>query len=51
MLRCAELGLSLEDLDNMTMGMVYDMVIERGNDQEKYTEIADQEDIYRLFGR
>lgn len=51
MLRCAELGLSREDLDDMTMGMVYDMLIERGNDQEKYVEIADQDDIYRLFGR
>lgn len=51
MLRCAELGLSREDLDDMTMGMVYDMLIEHGNDQEKYVEIADQDDIYRLFGR
>lgn len=51
MLRCSELGLCLEDLDDMTMGMVYDMLIERGNDQEKYVEIADQDDIYRFFGR
>lgn len=51
MLRCAELGLSMADLDDMTMGMVYDMLIERGNDQEEYVPIADQEDIYRLFGR
>ena len=36
MLRCAELHLSTEDLDGMTMGMVLDMLIERGNDQEKY---------------
>ncbi len=36
MLRCAELGLSSEDLDEMTMGMVYDMIVEKGNDQEKY---------------
>lgn len=36
MLRCAELGLSREDLDDMTMGMVYDMLIEQGNDREKY---------------
>ena len=36
MLRCAELGLSSEDLDEMTMGMVYDMITEKGNDQEKY---------------
>ena len=36
MLRCAELGLSREDLDEMTMGMVIDMMIERANDAEKY---------------
>ena len=35
MLRCAELGLSREDLDDMTVGMVYDMLIEQANDQEK----------------
>lgn len=36
MLRCAELGLSREDLDDMSMGMVIDMMIERANDTEKY---------------
>lgn len=36
MLRCAQLGLSTEDLDDMTMGMVYDMVTEKANDQETY---------------
>lgn len=36
MLRCAELHLSRDDLSEMTMGMVYDMLIERGNDSEKY---------------
>ena len=36
MLRCAELGLSVEDLDDLTMGMVYDMLIEKANDHEKY---------------
>lgn len=36
MLRCAELGLSSEDLDDMTIGMVMDMVTEKGNDHEKY---------------
>lgn len=40
MLRCAELGLSTEDLDEMTMGMVYDMIVEKGNDQEKYDKKA-----------
>lgn len=51
MLRCAELGLCGEDLDEMTIGMVYDMLIERGNDGEKYPYQATQEDINRFFGR
>ena len=51
MLRCAELSLSDHALELMTMGMVFDMLIERGNDQEKYVELADQDDIYRLFPR
>lgn len=36
MLRCAELGLSNEALDDMTIGMVYDMVTEKANDHETY---------------
>lgn len=40
MLRCAELNLSIEDLDDMTIGMVYDMIIEKGNDQVKYDKKA-----------
>lgn len=49
MLRCAELGLSREDLDDMTVGMVYDMLTERANDKEKYPYKATQEDIDRFF--
>lgn len=45
MLRCAELGLSGEDLDTMTMGMIYDMLIERANDRETYSQRATQEDF------
>lgn len=36
MLRCAELGLTMSDLDDLTIGMVYDMLTERTNDHEKY---------------
>ena len=50
MLRCAELGLSAADLDDMTMGMVYDMLAEKANDQEKYPYKATQADIDRFFG-
>ena len=40
MLRCAELNLSTSDLDEMTVGMVYDMITERANDKEKYDKKA-----------
>lgn len=51
MLRCAELGLSDEALNTMTIGMVYDMYTEKANDHEKYNFKATQEDIYEFFGR
>lgn len=51
MLRCAELGLSDSALRGMTMGMVYDMLVERANDKEDYPFKATQEDIYAYFGR
>lgn len=50
MLRCAELGLSDDALRGMTMGMVYDMLVEKANDQEKYPYKATQEDIDSFFG-
>lgn len=40
MLRCAELHLTEADLDDMTIGMVNDMLIEKMNDQEKYDKKA-----------
>lgn len=50
MLRCAELGLTDEALSHMTMGMVYDLLIERSNDHEEYPKLATQDDIKRMFG-
>lgn len=50
MLRCAELGLRTEDLSQMNVGMVYDMLTEKANDEEKYPYKATQADIDRLFG-
>jgi len=34
----------------MTMGMVYDMLTEEGNDREEYPFVATQEDIKAFFG-
>ena len=50
MLRCAELNLPDTALSEMTMGMIYDMLIEKGNDQEQYPYQATQEDIDNFFG-
>ena len=44
-LRCKELGLSVEDLENMDYGLVEDMLTERGNDEYKYPYKATQEDF------
>lgn len=36
LLRAKELGFSLEELDNLEMGVIYDAIIERANDDYKY---------------
>ena len=48
MLRCMELGLRPSDLCLLDYGMVTDMLIERGNDSEKYQQIATQADFDRF---
>lgn len=45
LLRCLQIGLRLDDLDKLTIGMVDDMYIESGNDQCEYPELATQEDF------
>ncbi len=45
MLRCTQLGLTRDDLADMTMGMVYDLLIERANDNEQYSYRATQQDF------
>ncbi len=50
MLRCAQLGLTDEALAGMTVGMVYDLMIEQANDAEKYPYKGTQDDIRRVFG-
>lgn len=50
MLRCAELGLHSDELDQMTMGTVYDLLTEQANDQETYPYKATQQDIKDIFG-
>lgn len=45
LLRAVQLGISMKDLDEVTVGMVYDMFYEMSNDHEQYDEIATQEDF------
>ena len=45
LLRCVQIGLSIRDLDLLTIGMVSDMYAESGNDEFKYRELASQEDM------
>lgn len=48
MLRCVQCGVSISDLDRLTIGIVNDMFIEMKNDDYNYPVLATQEDIDRL---
>ena len=50
MLRVAELRLSPDILELLTVGDIYDMMVERMNDQEEYPLKGNAEDIKRIFG-
>lgn len=43
--RCVQLGISIRDLDLLTIGMVNDMYAENSNDDCKYATLATQEDF------
>ena len=46
LLRCVQLGISIRDLDLLTIGLVNDMYPESGNDDYKgYKELATQDDF------
>lgn len=45
MLRCVQLGISIHDLDLLTVGLVNDMFTENANDNCEYREVASQEDF------
>jgi hypothetical protein len=42
LLRCVQLGISIRDLDLLTVGLVNDMYIESDNDNENYAQVATQ---------
>ena len=46
LLRCVQLGISIRDLDLLTIGLVNDMYAENSDDDYKgYKEVATQEDF------
>lgn len=48
LLRCLQIGLSLSELDLLTIGMVNDMFIESQNDDYDYPALASQDDMDRF---
>ena len=48
LLRCVQIGLSLTDLDLLTIGMVNEMFIEKDNDEATYEFKATQDDFDRF---
>lgn len=48
LLRCVQLGISIRDLDLLTIGLVNDMYAENGNDEYKYATLATQEDFNKF---
>ena len=45
LLRCMEVGISIPDLDLLTIGLVLDIWTEKGNDSTSYAYTATQEDF------
>lgn len=48
LLRAAQLGIPVSDLDTLSVGMLLDMYTEALNDQEEYPVLATQEDFDRF---
>lgn len=45
LLRCVQLGISMGDMELLSIGLINDMYSESGNDEWKYCEIGTQEDM------
>lgn len=48
LLRCVQLGLSMADLELLSIGLINDMYAENCNDDCKYATLATQEDFDRF---
>lgn len=45
LLRCVQLGLSMADMELLSIGLVNDMYTEQVNDGYRYCELGTQEDM------
>lgn len=45
LLRCVEIGISIQDLDLLTVGLVLDMMIEKGNDDVQSHSTSGASDV------
>jgi len=45
LLRCVQLGLSIADLDLLSIGLINDMYAESINDEYRYAALATQDDF------
>ena len=48
LLRCVQLGLSMADLELLSIGLINDMYAESRNDDCKYAQLVTQEDFDRF---
>lgn len=48
LLRCVQLGISMADMELLSIGLINDMYSESRNDECKYAELATQEDMDRF---
>ena len=48
LLHCVQLGLSMNDLAQVSIGLINDMYSESRNDDYKYADLATQEDFDRF---
>jgi hypothetical protein len=47
-LRAVQIGLKLDDLDCLSLGMIYDILTEAANDDYNWKQIATQDDFDRF---
>lgn len=48
LLRVYQIGMKLDDLDDLEAGTVFDIMTEAGNDDFKYKQVATQNDFDRF---